>query len=143
MNTERSHLGVGFGLHIADLSTGISALLAADVDGLPVDPPIDLGTETASVTAPLPNVFVRAGHRFGDQLYLGGTLGYFDLKVGDIEGELVTARASLEWRPGAGAFGLGVGYQYVDIEVTDDGGSRVNRFNTEFYGPVLFVSAGF
>jgi len=143
LNTERTHLGIGLGLHIADISTGIDATLNADINGQPLDPPVDLGNSAAAVTAPLPNIFVRGGHRFGDSFYLLGTLGYFDLKVDDIEGELITARAALEWRPGAGRFGVGVGYQFVDMVVAEESDERFERYDMEFYGPVLFVGVGF
>ena len=59
INSERSHFGVGVGLHIADLSTQIVAVVEADIDGVPVDPPIDLGTSSAGIAAPLPNISVR------------------------------------------------------------------------------------
>jgi len=132
IKTERSHFGAGLGLHIADLSTGISATVSADINGNPI-PTQDLGSETAAVTAPLPNISIRGGHRFGESVYVGATLGYFSLDTGDIDGELTSFRAQVEWRPGASNFGLGAGYQYVDFKITDNGGSdRVKKFN---FGP--------
>ena len=60
-----------------------------------------------------------------------------------MDGELVSARGSLEWRPGGGAFGAGLGYQYVDIDVEDTGGNRAEKYDVEFYGPILFLQVGF
>lgn len=140
MKTDRSHLGVGVGLHVADLDTGIDFVLEGQINGQPAI--IERGTDTTKITAPLPNISLRAGHRFGDHLYLGGRAGYFSLTVGDIDGELVTARANLEWRPQR-HFGLGIGYQYVSLDVEDDDGTVRDRYDADFYGPVLFVSAGF
>ena len=140
VNTERTHVGVGLGLHVADIDTGISFSLDGLVNGQVIE--IDSGVETATVTAPLPNVSLRLGHRFGEKWYLGGTLGYFDITVDDIEGELVTARAVLEWRAFKN-FGFGLGYQYVTIDVKEDESDRQNRIDADFYGPVLFVSAAF
>lgn len=142
INTERSHFGAGVGLHVADLSSSAGARIEADVDGNPIEP-IDLGSSSAALTAPLPNVFIRGGHRFGDSWYLGGTAGYFALEVDKIGGDLVTARGALEWRPGVGAFGLGVGYQYVSIKYDDKKGSTKRTVDADFYGPVLFVGVGF
>jgi len=144
INTGQSHFGVGLGLHIADISTGINATVELNVDGTPsTEPPILIGQEIAAVTAPLPNVSVRGGHRFGDSIYLGGTAGYFTLKVGDVDGELVTVRGHVEWRPGGGNFGLGAGYQYVSMNVTEKTTNFSKKFDMEFYGPLLFVSLGF
>lgn len=142
IKTERSHFGAGVGLHIADLSVGVGATIEADIAGNPIEP-IVLGTESAGITAPLPNVSLRAGHRFGETLYLVGTAGYFALEVDKIGGDLVTARAALEWRPGASSFGLGVGYQYVSLKYDDKKGSTKRKVDAEFYGPVLFVGVGF
>ncbi len=142
INTERSHFGAGAGLHVADLSATVGARIEADVDGNPIEP-IILGEESTGLTAPLPNVFIRGGHRFGDSWYLGGTAGYFALEVNEIGGDLITARATAEWRPGASAFGLGLGYQYVSIKYDDKSGSRNRTIDGEFYGPVLFLNVGF
>lgn len=143
INTARTNFGVGLGVHIADLNASIGAMVEADINGVPLDPAIDLGSESAAITAPLPDVSMRLGHRFGESVYVSGTFGYFDLHVGDIDGELISAKVSVDWRPGAGVFGVGAGYQYVSIDVTDDGNSRTERYDTEFYGPVFFVGMGF
>ncbi|MGD8415711.1 MAG: hypothetical protein PVH91_01495 [Pseudomonadales bacterium] len=142
INTGNSNVGVGVGLHVADLSASIGATVALDVNGQPVDPPINLGTQTGAVTAPLPNVMLRAGHRFGDNWYLGGTAGYFSLKVNDIDGELTSLRGSLEWRPGGGHLGAGLGYQYVKVDVKDTGGISTKSYDIKFYGPIFFLRVG-
>ncbi len=142
INTGQSHFGVGFGLHIADLSTTLAATLELDVDGNPITP-VELGASTADVTAPLPNFQIRGGHRFGDSFYLGGYLGYFALELDDVDGELITGTVFGEWRPGGGNFGVGLGYQFIDIEVTEETSSRTNKLDTEGTGPMLYVSVGF
>jgi hypothetical protein len=142
IKTERSHFGAGAGLHVADLSATVGARIEADINGNPIES-IDLGEESAGITAPLPNVFIRGGHLFTDALYLGATAGYFALEVDEIGGDLVTARAALEWRPSAKAIGLGLGYQYVSMEYHDNKGSTKRTVDAEFYGPVLFVGVGF
>lgn len=140
VTTERSHFGIGLGAHVADFSMEID--LSAEAQVGDENAIIAGGTETAAITAPLPNISMRGGHRFGDNFYLGGTAGYFSLKVGDIDGELITARGSLEWRPHK-RFGLGVGYQFVSIDVQEKKETKEERYDAEFYGPVFFVSAGF
>jgi hypothetical protein len=138
--TERSHLGLGLGAHVADFDLNIDFTATGQVgDETAV---VEVGSETAAITAPLPNVSVRGGHRFGDNFYLGGTAGYFSLKVGDVDGELVTARGSLEWRPHE-RFGLGVGYQFVSFEVNEKKDTKQESYEADFYGPIFFVSAGF
>jgi hypothetical protein len=142
INNGRSHLGVGLGLHIADVSAGISAFADLDVNGNPI-PPIDLGASATEVTAPLPNVLVRGGHRFGDSFYIGARLGYFALEVGDVDGELWSGAATAEWRPGGGNFGLGLGYQYVNVNVKQDKPRLFEEYDLKGDGPILFLSVGF
>jgi len=142
INTGRSHFGVGLGLHIADIRTSIAARTELDVNGNPI-PPIDLGASSSEVTAPLPNVQLEGGHRFGESFYVGGKAGYFTLKVGDVDGELVTASLFGEWRPGAGSFGVGLGYQLIDIDVTEDSNNRRKKLDLTGDGPILYVSVGF
>lgn len=140
INNGKTHMGIGLGLHIADMSAGIGFTLEGNVNGEPVI--IESGSESTAVTAPLPNVSLHLGHTFGEKFYLGGTLGYFDLKVNDIKGELVSARAVFEWRAFKN-FGFGAAYQYVAIEVKENASDRTNKINADFYGPILFVSASF
>ncbi|NIP14401.1 MAG: hypothetical protein GWM88_06590 [Pseudomonadales bacterium] len=140
VKTERSHFGLGVGAHVADFSMEIDL----SVEGQIGDDTVVIagGTETAGITAPLPNISMRGGHRFGDNFYLGGTAGYFSLKVGDVDGELITARGSLEWRPHK-RFGLGIGYQFVSFDVKEKKETKQERYDADFYGPIFFVSAGF
>lgn len=140
INTGETHVGVGLGLHIADIDTGIGFTLTGTVNGQPVV--VDSGAESVTVTAPLPNLLVRAGHQFGDNFYLGFSGGWFSLNYQDIDGELLSARANFEWRP-VRHFGAGIGYQYVSVKVTEDDGDTKNRLDNDIYGPVLYVTAGF
>ncbi len=142
INNGRTHVGVGFGLHIADLSSSIDASASLDVDGNPIAP-VELGASSTDVTAPLPNVLLRAGHRFGDSFYIGARVGYFALKVDDIDGELWTGWATAEWRPGGGNFGVGLGYQYMNINVEQEKSRVVEEYDFTGDGPILFVSVGF
>jgi hypothetical protein len=141
IKTDNAHLGVGLGLHIADLSFLLAAEGELIVNGTPIvsaEPRV----ETASVTAPLPNLSVAGGISFGKNLYLMGDLGYLSLKYDKYDGELISARGGLEWRP-VRHFGLGAGYQYVDVDLKVDETDSEERYNVRFYGPVLFVSVGF
>lgn len=140
VKTERSHFGLGVGAHVADFSMEVD--LSAEAQVGDDNAVVAGGTETAGVTAPLPNISVRGGHRFGDNFYLGGTAGYFSLKVGDVDGELITARGSLEWRPHK-RFGLGIGYQFVSFDVKEKKETKEERYDADFYGPIFFISAGF
>ena len=140
VNTERTNFGVAAGLHIADISMAIAFEATAIINGQEVV--VDSGSESTSLTAPLPNIGLQIGHRFGENLYLSGRAGYFTLKVDDVDGELVTAQAGLEWRP-AKHFGVGIGYQYLTIDFDEKESDRKNTLEIDSHGPVLFLALGF
>jgi hypothetical protein len=140
INNERTNVRFGLGLHIADVSLGVGFELDGLVNGQPVV--IDSGAETADVTAPLPNVLLGAGHRFGENFYLTLTGGYFALEIDKIDGELIAMRGALEWRPWE-QFGFGLGYQYLDVNFTETEDDRKVKFDMDAHGPVLFLSVGF
>ncbi len=143
INSDRTSIGAGVGVHIADFEANISATATGELNGSPITSPVDLGSETAGITAPMPNVFLRASHRFAENWVITGTAGYFSLEYDDVEGDLISARAALKWRPGGGRFGGGLGYQYVSIDVTDAGGSKTETYDIQMYGPILFLEIGF
>ena len=136
--TEKSHMGVGLGLHIMDTSLALDGELDPGFGG----DPIELGSESGSTTVPLPNITLMGGHRFTDTLYLGAKVGYFSLDYDKYDGELTSARALLEWRPFEN-FGFGLGYQYVDIDLKVDTSTSDDRYNMVFDGPLLVLSLGF
>ena len=62
-------------------------------------------------------------------------------KYDKYDGDLISFRAAAEWRPWK-RFGIGVAYQYVDINVDVEKTSKTERYEVELYGPVLFLSVG-
>ena len=138
--TERSHLGLGVGVHAADLD----AELLLEIGGSIGDQSgvIEARSEQTSVLAPLPNLSLIGGTQLTKNLYLSGNLGYMSLSYGKYDGELFSARGQLEWRVRPN-FGLGFAYQYVDIDVTVDEDELTELYDFKFYGPILFLSLGF
>jgi hypothetical protein len=140
LTTERSHLGVGVGLHAADVDISLVAEVTGSIGGSGADRAVR--AESASVLAPLPNVSMVGGIMLTENVYLGGHLGWMSLTYDKYDGSLFSARGALEWRPWKN-FGLGAAYQYVDLDVEIDEGSRIEDYDFRFYGPILFVSVGF
>ena len=103
---------------------------------------IEVRSEQASVLAPLPNLSFSGGWRFGEKFYLTGQLGWMSLSYDKYDGDLFSARGQLEWRV-LKNLGLGVAYQYVDLDVTVNEERSSELYDFRFYGPILFVSVGF
>ncbi len=140
LKTDRSHLGVGVGLHAADLDMDLLLEVGGGIGDQTGE--IEVRSEQASVLAPLPNLSLAGGHKITEQLYLSGQLGYMSLSYDKYDGELFSARGQVEWRP-RNNFGLGLAYQYVDIDVTVDEERSTELYDFRFYGPILFLSVGF
>lgn len=138
VRTERSELGVGLGLYVADLDLGIKGTVA--VSGGPSGG-VTI-SENADVTAPLPTVSLFGSYAFSDKLSVEARAAYFTLDYDKYDGQMWDAMASLDYR----AFrhvGFGVGYAYWDTDLDVDENSKEERYDVEFKGPLVYLRAGF
>lgn len=140
LKTENGHLGLGFGLHAVDLDLGLVVEVGASIDD--DDAFVEVGRDATSVLAPLPNLSLSGGYQIGEQVYLHGSMGFLSLSYDKYDGNLFSARASVEWRPWE-HFGLGAAYQFVEVELEVDQSNSQEYYDFQFYGPVLFLSVGF
>ncbi len=142
LTTEKSHLGLGVGLHAADFDFDLLVEVFGLAGGASGGDLIPVGREEASVLAPLPNLSLGGGYRLAENVYFDAGLGWLSLSYDRYEGNLFSARGAVEWRPWNNV-GFGVAYQQVDIDVEVEGSRSVERYDLEFYGPILFISIGF
>jgi len=138
--TDKAHLGVGLGLHAADLNLDMLLEVGADIGG--IGGAVEARSEQASVLAPLPNISLVGGVMVAENVYVGGHMGFFSLKYDKYDGDLFSARGAVEWRPWKNV-GFGAAYQYVDIDLAVDSTHSNEFYDMEFYGPILFLSVGF
>ncbi|MDA1073525.1 MAG: hypothetical protein O3A63_02025 [Proteobacteria bacterium] len=137
--SDRAHVGIGGGFHVADVRAQVGATIETNVGGQVNI--VNFGTDDATLTAPLPNLILTSGPMLGEKVYLEATAGYFSLNYEDYDGELTSIRGSIEWRPFE-RFGVGAGYQYVDINVKRDDSTSQKEFDVKLTGPFLFLSFG-
>ncbi|MGI9259944.1 MAG: hypothetical protein ACR2QQ_14000 [Gammaproteobacteria bacterium] len=141
LTSDRGHLGIGAGVHAADLDFELLIGVFASVGGGDFEfVPVEF--EEASVLAPLPNLALAGGYRIGRNVYFDGRVGWFSLNYDNYEGDLYSFRGGVEWRPWEHV-GLGFAYQYVDVDVVRKRSSGREVYDLTFDGPILFVSAGF
>lgn len=141
LSTEKGRLGVGAGLHAADLEFDFAVGVFASVGGGDVEYTL-IGVEENSVLAPLPNLAVTGSYKVADKVYLEGDAGWLSLSYGEYDGDLYSLRGVIEWRPWQHV-GLGLGYQYVDIDVVIDRSDYNEIYDLTLHGPILFLSIGF
>lgn len=141
LQTERGHLGVGLGVHMADFEFDIE--VGAFVSGAGRDFDFEAtAAEGSRVFAPMPNISLGGGYMLTDKVYVDGRIGWLSLDYDNYEGNLTTLRVSAEWRAWERT-GIGVGYQFIDIDVDRKGSRGRDTFDLEFKGPILFMSVGF
>ena len=136
IHSERARLGVGLGVHVADIDLKIS--------GKAIVGPIeaDLGGGSADLLAPLPNLYVTGAYSFTDRFLIRGGAGGMSLSYGDWDGSLFFVNAFVEYWPFRNA-GFGVGYKYLDANVDYDPGHKKETYDFTLPGPVIYVTAGF
>ncbi len=78
----------------------------------------------------------------GENVYLSATIGQSALEYDRYDGEVISFRAAAEWRPWK-RFGIGVGYEHVDIHVDIEKTRKKEQYDVELCGPGLFISVGF
>jgi opacity protein-like surface antigen len=136
LKNERAELGVGAGLHVIDFDTSLK--VSGEINGIGGSTKKD----TADLTVPLPNILGFGTYAFTPRLSLDGSIGWFGLDYNDYSGNLVSLSANLEYRL-TDHFGIGVGYNYIDMDLTIEQSRREDNYDLEYNGPVLYISAGF
>lgn len=136
LKNERAELGVGLGLHVVRLKTKLTASGEVnEVSGT-------VGSASTDITAPLPDIRAFGTYAFTPKLSLDGQLAYFTLGYDKYSGDLFDAGVNLEYRF-TDHFGAGVGYRYLNMKLKIDKSQRTDKYDLDFKGPVVFVSAGF
>jgi hypothetical protein len=64
------------------------------------------------------------------------------LTYDDYEGDLVFARASLEYYPFSN-FGLGIGYGFRNIDIEYESDNKKETYDIELPGPMFFLTSRF
>ena len=136
VKTPRAEFGTRLGVHIADLEVRLSGR------GTVGSTEVDLGSGSADTLAPLPNIGLYGAYAFTPQLAVSASLGYFSLDYDKYDGEIKIASAALDYRFNK-TFGVGLGYSFLDFDLDVDESVFDERYELEYRGPVLYLSAGF
>ncbi len=146
VRNERMDIQIKAGLHLADLETSVTLSGAACEVTDPDDETCVAGTapvvESEDVTAPLPH--------FGGSFVYGITPSVavrlqvigFAIELDNIDGSLVEVDADFVWQPWDNV-GFGAGLRYFDASVKGKGGELNGEFDYDYWGPTIYVLAGF
>ena len=132
IKSDRMRLGVGLGIHAADLDVGITGTLGAVVQA----------SGDAQVLAPLPNVYVTGAYAFTEKILARAGAGGFSLSYGDWDGSMYFISAFLEYWPWEHV-GFGAGYRYMAVDVDYDPGHKTETYDFTLPGPLVYLAVGF
>ena len=136
LKNERAELGIGAGVHIVRFDTKLK------VSGGINNASGSVQSDSVDLTAPLPNVLGYGTYAFTPKLSLDGSVGWFGLNYDDYDGNLLTLAANLDYRL-TDHFGVGVGYNYINMDLTINKSNRKDKYDIDYKGPVLYVTASF
>jgi hypothetical protein len=134
--SESLDAGIGFGFHMIDLDTTVTA-------------EIELGEQKGTVVssnldalAPLPNVLVYVHWKFAPRWNLVARYGYFGLDYDKYSGRMANAHAMVNYRVSP-RWELGFGYQFVDLDLDIEKKDYTQVYDFEFSGPMAFAKFRF
>ncbi len=136
IRNERAEVGVALGAHVTqfDLTLDGQAHIGAAA--------IQATRRERDALAPLPTVGLYAGYRITPKLTIGGRVDYMSLGVGDYDGQLTNAQATVTYRLFKNV-GVGAAYRYVDYGLQIDKARWDGDLSYQFHGPTVFLQVGF
>jgi hypothetical protein len=97
---------------------------------------------TASVDAPLPLIGLRYDHHFSQRWSMGLHGAIFKVKVGNVDGDLWSARAEGEYRFSR-HLGLGLALEGFGLDVKASDSSWNGEIKYDYWGPQVYLKARF
>lgn len=135
VKTGDDELAATIGVHWSRVSFTVRG--SASLNGTDVNADV-----TSDADLPLPLVGLRYEHHFSQRWSAGLQGGYFPLKFGNVDGEIWTARAQLEYRFSRHVgFGLAVEGFELNIESTQGAWQGAIKYN--YWGPQLYLKSRF
>lgn len=130
--SETVDTGIGIGVHTVDLDTQITTT-------------VQIGDQEATVIssrldtlAPLPNVLVYLHWKFAPRWSMVTRFGYFGLDYSDYSGQMTNAHALFAYQLSS-RWALGMGYQFVDLDLDVEKDDFTQVYDINFSGPMAFV----
>ncbi len=133
---DRHEFSVGGGLHAFDLELDLEARLF--VNGSVSDSV----RETSELLAPLPNIRIYGFYALTPKWHIAATGGWLSFALDEWDGDYLYLNARAEYRV-TERFGIGLGYQFVDIDVERDTRDKKAEYVVDIRGPTLYLSYAF
>ena len=132
VRNETAELGLSAGLSAARIEAGLSGT----VEG------IGSGSGFVSAEVPLPSLGLYGTLALTKKLSIGGRAGLFSIDIDEDEGDLQDFFASVDYFFTKNV-GVGLGYKYINIDVTIKEDDYRQIYKIRQSGPVAYLSLGF
>jgi len=130
--SETVDTGIGFGVHAVDLDTTITTQIEL------ADESAQFISEQFATLAPLPNVLAYLHWKFAPRWSFVGRFGWFGLDYKDYSGEMTNAHTIINFEISP-RWALGLGYQFVDLDLEVDKTDHIQDYDINFSGPMAFA----
>ena len=134
--SETVDAGIGIGVHTVDLDTQITATFEIG------DQEAKLVSSRLDTLAPLPNVLVYLHWKFAPRMSMVTRFGYFSLNYSDYSGQMTNAHAMVNYQLSP-RWALGLGYQFVDLDLDIEKKDFTQVYDMNFSGPIAFARFSF
>jgi hypothetical protein len=134
--SESVEFAVGGGLHALDLGASISAEVRLD------DESVRGSASGATLLAPVPNLRASAIWAVSERFTLHAVAGWLSANIDEYSGDFIYGhlRAMYQF---SDSFGIALGYQRTEVNVTQERERSELSFDAELYGPTLTLTYSF
>lgn len=126
-------IGIGGGLHMLEVDVFVRG--NAFINGMDAG----LRKESASVSGPLPNIGAWYVHSLSPRWAASARLDWLSASVGDYDGRIVNAAIGANFAL-TEHFGIGINYNFFELDVGVSDSNWNGRAITRFDGPFVFLS---
>lgn len=132
-STDSQELGFGLGAHVLDISAYING--NATIDG------IDVGyrQERASISQPLPNFGAWYMHAFSEEWASTIRFDWLSASIDEYDGYIINSAISVGYAV-TDHFGIGLAYNFFEIDLKVDDTDWTGRIKSRFDGPYLSLT---
>ena len=132
-STDSRELGLGIGLHALDISAYVNG--NATIDG------IDVGyrQERASIVQPLPNFGAWYMHAFSEKWAATFRIDWLSASFDNYDGHIINSALNVGYAV-TDHFGIGLAYNFFEINLKVDNSDWKGRIQSRFDGPYLSLT---
>ena len=134
--SDRAAIWLGGGLHFFDFDAELSARLTVG------DESNTSQGDSSELLAPLPNLRAQAFYAFDEKWAVYGVLGWLSADIDEWSGSFTYLHTKAHYRF-TERFGVALGYQFTDVNVSRDRTNLETEFDIQFTGPSAQITYAF